>query len=126
MAIISSSHAQVIFEENFENPALPQGWAIESNASDGGWRFSNPGVLSSQFYTIPSNGSAGIAATNDDACNCDKLSDRLIMPPLDLSAVSSAVVKFDVHYFDGTYQGFQENAFVDVSLDGTNWQTVKK
>ena len=119
-------NAQVIFEENFETPSLPNGWSIESSASDGGWRFANPGVLSSQFYTIPSNGSAGIAATNDDACNCNKSNDRLIMPALDLSNVSSAVVKFDVHFFDGTYQGFQEDAFVDVSTDGVNWVTIKQ
>ena len=119
-------NGQILFQEDFESTGIPSGWSIESNASDGGWRFANPGVLSSQFYTIPSNGSAGIAATNDDACNCNKSSDRLIMPAIDLSGVSAAVIKFDAHFFDGTYQGFQEDAFVEASTDGVNWQTLRQ
>ena len=33
-----SLQAQIIFQEDFEGGALPAGWVIQSNATDGGWR----------------------------------------------------------------------------------------
>ena len=125
IACFTSIQAQIIFEENFESPELPEGWSVDTRATDGGWRFSNSGVLSSQYYMIPSNGSAGIASTNDDACNCDKSNDRLILPELDLSDVQAAVLQFDVHYFDRSFQGFQEEAFVEV-FDGNDWRQISQ
>ncbi len=117
--------AQVIFQENFENGSVPNGWTIQSNASDGGWKVGSSSALSSDFFDILSNGSSRIAATNDDACNCDKSDEFFITPPIDLSGQSAVILKFDVFYTDQSYQGAQEDATIQISEDGTNWNVLE-
>lgn len=117
--------AQVIFEEDFEGLAFPDGWAITTNATDGGWLVGSAAALSSQSFPIASNGSSRIIATNDDGCNCNKSDEYLIMPPLDLSDLSSVVLSFDAYYTDDSYQGSQEDATIEVSLDGTSWTVLE-
>jgi hypothetical protein len=121
LTLFSGLHSQVLFEENFEGGSIPAGWINETNASDGGWKVGTASSLSSQFFPIPSNGSANIAATNDDDCNCNKRDEYFISPAIDLSTVTSAVLRFDAFYTDQTEQGIQENARIEVSLDGSNW-----
>ncbi|MCB0662001.1 MAG: choice-of-anchor J domain-containing protein [Saprospiraceae bacterium] len=119
-------HGQIIFEEDFESGEMPAGWTIETKASDGGWNVGTASALSSQYFPIrPNSGSTYIAGTNDDACNCDKSDEYLITPPIDLSNQTAAVLKFDAFYTDNGYQGFDEDATIEVSLDGTNWVVVE-
>ena len=100
--LLSGLHGQVIFEEDFETGSIPTGWTIQTNATDGGWKVGSAASLSSQYFPILSNGSPNIAATNDDQCNCNKSSEYFITPPIDLSAVSAAVLRFDSYYTDQT------------------------
>ncbi|MFQ5448599.1 MAG: choice-of-anchor J domain-containing protein, partial [Saprospiraceae bacterium] len=117
-------NAQVLLDENFEGGA-PATWTQQTAATDGGWNFGTAGSLSSAYFPIPDNGS-NIAATNDDGCNCDKNADYFITPAIDLSGVAGAVLKFDMFYADGSYQGVQEVATVDVSTDGgATWTQVE-
>lgn len=88
-------NAQTLLLEDFEAGTLPANWTQSSNATDGGWQVSDAGTLSSQFWPITSNGSDQIAATNDDACNCNKRADYLVSPPLDLRTLSSIAIEFD-------------------------------
>ncbi|MBT8189246.1 MAG: Omp28-related outer membrane protein [Saprospiraceae bacterium] len=117
--------AQVLVEENF-NGTLPMDWSVETSATDGGWVVGSSASLGSQFWPVsdPEDGTTFIA-TNDDACNCDKSSDRLIMPAVDLSMMSGAVfLNFDIAYAQGTY-GVAEALFLDVSYDGgTTWEQL--
>jgi len=115
-----SSDAQIIFSEEFESVTFPVDWQNISDATDGGWRFGASETLSSQYFGIASNGTR-IAATNDDNCNCDKSNDLLITKPIDLSNETSAVLKFDLYFGNELFQGAQENATVEISLDGVNW-----
>lgn len=115
------AQGQILLQEDFEAPSLPSGWSIQTNATDGGWKIGTPAVLSSQFFTIISNGSSRMAATNDDACNCDKGEDYLITPVLDFTGLTSVALQFDLFYGANTYQGVTERATVEVSLDGVNW-----
>ncbi len=121
---LSTLNAQVLLDEDFEGGA-PATWTQQTTATDGGWNVGTAGSLSSAYFPIPDNGS-NIAATNDDGCNCDKNADYFITPAIDLSSVAGAVLKFDMFYADGSYQGAQEVASVDVSIDGgTTWTVVE-
>jgi thiol-disulfide isomerase/thioredoxin len=125
---LNLASAQVFFSENFNAAAtIPTGWSQTTLATDGGWKFGASAGNSSQYFTLPSNGT-NIASTNDDGCNCDKSVDRLVTPSFDLSAAAGQLVylKFDSYYFQGSYNGAQEHAYVKISTDGgTNWTTVQ-
>ncbi|GIV32243.1 MAG: hypothetical protein KatS3mg030_545 [Saprospiraceae bacterium] len=114
----------IILGEHFEDSGIPAGWTQQTNASDGGWKTGTAAALSSQFFPIPSNGTR-IAATNDDGCNCDKNTDRLILPKLDLSAYSAVSISFDLFFAKGSYQGKTESAWLQYSIDdGTTWTNL--
>ncbi|MCB9290730.1 MAG: choice-of-anchor J domain-containing protein [Lewinellaceae bacterium] len=117
-------NGQILLQEDFESGTLPDGWSIQTNATDGGWAVGAAAAISSQYWDISNNGSQHIAATNDDACNCDKSQDYLIMPPLNLSGLTAAALRYDVFYAGNTYQGSTERATIEVSLDGTSWQEI--
>jgi len=121
-----ATKGQILLQEDFEDPTLPAGWNILTNATDGGWKIGTASVLSSQYFTISGNGSVRIAATNDDDCNCDKSQDYLITPPLDLTGFSAVALTFDMFYGENSYQGITERATVEVSLDGVNWTELEE
>ncbi len=118
--------AQVLLSEDFESGSLPAGWVNQSNATDGGWLNGTAPSLTSQFFPIPDNGTR-IIATNDDGCGqtCDKSDEYLISAPIDLSGVSSAAVRFDLYYTDQAFEGDQEDARLEVSTDGVNWEFLQ-
>lgn len=122
---VTMMFSQILVEENF-NGTLPMDWSVETSATDGGWVVGNSATLASQFWPVadPADGTTFIA-TNDDACNCDKSADRLIMPTVDLSMLSGAVfLNFDIAYAQGTY-GVAEALYLDVSYDGgASWEQV--
>ena len=113
--------AQVLFEENFEGGTIPSGWTIESSATDGGWQTGSTASLSSQFFPITANGSSGIAATNDDACNCNKSDEYFITPVIDLSDQTAAILSFDAFFTNNSYLGNDEDATIEISTDGITW-----
>ena len=124
LSSVFALNGQTLLQEGFEGGMLPAGWSIQTNASDGGWAISTAAVISSQYWEVSSNGSQQIAATNDDACNCDKSQDYLITPPLDLSGLTAAALRYDAFYAGNTFQGFTERATVEVSLDGESWEEI--
>ncbi|MFT5262160.1 MAG: hypothetical protein ACI8YQ_000889 [Polaribacter sp.] len=122
---LGSINAQIIFEENFESGSLPTGWTVESNATDGGWNVGNAGSLASNNFAVPGNGSTGMAGTNDDACNCDKSNESLMSPSFNLDGITAAILSFDAVYLDNIYQGDQEDATIEVSIDGgATWAAI--
>ena len=119
--LASPSFSQVIFQEDFEAGNIPAEWTVETNATDGGWLVNTPNALSSQYFSIQENGSSRIAATNDDNCNCDKSDESFNTPAIDLTNIENAILSFDAYFLDETYQGAQENATVEISIDNENW-----
>ena len=109
--------AQVILSENFEGGSVPAGWTSQTLATDGGWKVGTASALSSQYWTVTANGSTRIAASNDDACNCDKSQDYLVTPPLDLSSVNAAVLSVDVFFQANVFQNATERLTIEVSTD---------
>ena len=115
----------VLVSEDF-NAGLPGDWTVTTNASDGGWVSGTSASIASQFWPVAdSPDGTTFMATNDDACNCDKSQDRLVMPALDLTAQTGALfLTFDLAFAQGTY-GATEALFIEVSYDGgTSWETV--
>ena len=123
LLIVTMSYSQVLLTEDFESSTIPVDWQIISDATDGGWKTGTSQSLSSQYFPIESNGSI-IVATNDDDCNCNKENEYLITRPIDLSEVDAAILKFDLYYTDQAFQGVQEDATVEISLDGINWTVL--
>ena len=123
---ILGAQGQVIFQEGFESAGLPAGWSIQTDATDGGWKIGTPTSISSQFWPVTPNGSIRIAGTNDDACNCDKSNDYLVTPVMDFSGLTSIALKFDMYFGANTYQGATEHAYVEVSLNGTDWEVLEE
>ncbi len=125
-AILCSANAQILFQEDFESGDLPDGWGIETFATDGGWITGTPADLSSQYWDIPDNGSQYVIATNDDQCNCNKSQDVLFMPAIDLSGVGVASLAVDIFFGKRDFQGAVEEGRVSVSIDGgSSWTVIK-
>lgn len=129
---------QTVFSEDFESGVLPAGWQIKSKAVDGGWNINSPLLLSSKYLAIPANNSTKVAATNDDACNCDKSQDLLITDEYDLSSYISLVLQLDLFFGGNSYKNIKESFKVLYSIDGGNqwnvlgtvkrtegWETIK-
>ena len=114
----------ILLDEDFEGVAFPLGWTQTTNAIDGGWLMGTNTLLQSQWWSIGAHGK--FIATNDDECDCDKTVDYLIMPPFDLSNISSAVLQFQNYFDGGSLSGGTEVATVEYSLDnGSTWNLLQ-
>ena len=112
-----------ILTQDFETGALPTGWTRSQSTPSVGWEFG--ANLSSQYWAIPTH--TKYAASNDDAHDTQAATtnvadkDRLITPPLDLSAQSTVALKFDA-FFSGDYGSV---ATIEASTNGgTTWTTI--
>ncbi len=109
--------------QDFEGGALPAGWNQQSSASDGGWLYGDSTLSGSLLWNIPAH--TNFVATNDDTCNCDKSSDRLISPCFDFSNEYSPSLSFEIFFNSASANGIHETATLDVSTDnGQNWITL--
>ena len=94
----SQAQAQnIIMTADFQS-GLPGAWSQQTQSTDGGWLNGNANQLQSEYWDIAPHGK--FMATNDDACDCDKSQDYLIMPPFDFLGLSGVVLEFE-NYFDG-------------------------
>lgn len=121
---VGTTNAQVIFTEDFEGGVLPADWSITTNASDNGWNVGTAAALASNFFEVTNNGSQNIIGTSDDVCNCNKANDYLIMPPLDMTNITSLVLSADIFYLGQSYQGIDEIGTIEVSTDNMQTWTV--
>ena len=114
----------ILLEEDFEGLTFPLGWTQTTNSSDGGWLLGTNTLLQSQWWSIGAHGR--FIATNDDECDCDKTVDYLIMPPFDLTNLTSAVLQFQSYFDAGSLDGGTEVATVEYSLDnGVSWNLLQ-
>ena len=114
----------ILLEEDFEGLTFPLGWTQTTNSTDGGWLLGTNTLLQSQWWTIGAHGK--FIATNDDECDCDKTVDYLIMPPFDLSTITSAVLQFQSYFDAGSLNGGTEVATLEYSLDnGISWNLLQ-
>ncbi len=110
-----ASYAQTtILSADFQGTGIPAGWSQTTLATDGGWKFGS--ALGSSSFAIPAH--TKYAASNDDACDCDKSADRLKTSAMDLSSYTKIFMSVDILFYEGTYQGATESANIEVSTDG--------
>ena len=119
-ALIANSQ---ILTQDFEGAGLPIGWTRTQSTPSVGWEFG--ATLSSTYWAVPSH--TKYAASNDDAHDIQAATqniadkDRLITPPLDLTAQTAVAVKFDAFFSGGT----GSVATVEASTNGgTTWTTI--
>ena len=124
LLMTSTGWAQTtLYSQNFEGTGLPTDWSQTSNATDGGWKFGTNTQLQSSSFPITAH--TKMACTNDDACNCDKSNDILVSPTIDFSGYSYVFMSFDNYYYNLSYGGATEAAYIKASTDGgTTWTTV--
>lgn len=116
---IAQSIDSVYLSQNFQGSGMPAGWHQTTLASDGGWKFGTNTQLQSSYFTPSAH--TKFACTNDDACNCNKSADRLIMDTLDFTGQTAVVIEFAYYYM-----AIDESASVEISLDnGMTWQVVE-
>ena len=88
-----SAQTVVFGPEDFEGTMdattnLPTDWQETGLSTDGIWSVGDDAAASSQYWTVPPHPSGGVFTfSNDDACNCDKSEDRMILPEQDFSAL---------------------------------------
>ncbi|MFT4666953.1 MAG: polyhydroxybutyrate depolymerase [Polaribacter sp.] len=115
----------ILLSEDFEDPIFPSLWDQATNATDGGWLLGTNTALESEFWSIAPHGN--FIATNDDACDCDKSTDYLILPPLDLSASTVVALEFQNYFDGGSLFGGTEVATIEYSLDnGISWNILQE
>ena len=102
---------------------IPTGWQETGLSDDGIWAVGDETVASSQYWAVPAHPSGGVFSfSNDDACNCDKSEDRMILPEQDFSALAGFLTLNADLYHDGAYGNIGS---VEVSTDqGTTWTEV--
>ena len=118
----NTTNAQIFFTEDFEGTmganGLPAGWTESGLATDGIYDVGDNVMANSAGYW-PAPAHTLFAQSNDDACNCDKSEDRLILPVQDFSTLTGGLELIADFYMDGQYSS---TGFVEVSTDGgTTW-----
>lgn len=120
-----TSAQTILLSEDFDAPNFPATWSQMTAANDGGWILGTNTALQSEYWSIAAHGN--FIATNDDACDCDKSMDYLIMPPFDFSGSSVVVLQFQNYFDGGTLFGGTEVATIEYSLDdGMNWTILEE
>jgi len=116
--------------QNFESCSMPSGWRSSSVPSgcNNSWQVGTPSSTSSTYFQISSNGSSCIAVINDDgdSGSCDRSNgDTLFSPAVIISGSRTVMLYLQYYYYDGTYQGDQEDFKLLVSRDsGRTWQVA--
>ena len=123
-----SAQTVVFGPEDFEGTMdattnLPTDWQETGLSTDGIWAVGDDAAASSQYWTVPPHPSGGaFSFSNDDACNCDKSEDRMILPEQDFSALGGFLTLNADVFHSGTYGNIGS---VEVSTDqGTTWTQV--
>lgn len=125
VSALTCGNAQtIILTEDFEGGAVPATWSQVTAATDGGWKVGINTALQS-LPAFPIDPHTNIAATNDDLCNCNKNNDILVSPVMDLTTNTNVFLSYDNYYYNLSYQGLSESAYILASIDGgTTWTTV--
>lgn len=118
-------NAQIIYQEDFETTgigSLPAGITVSTLSTDNGWTVGTQIEATSTFWGPDGANATKYAYTNDDACDCDKSNDKLILPSQDFSTSPDGVVLEANVFMDGEWQG---KGAVEVSTDaGATWVKI--
>ncbi|MFT5858221.1 MAG: hypothetical protein ACI865_000305 [Flavobacteriaceae bacterium] len=121
----NAANSQIFFTEGFEGALdpltdLPATWTESGLSIDGFYEVGDEVLANSAgYWPVPAH--TLFAQSNDDACNCDKSEDRLILPVQDFSTFTGGVELIADFYMDGNYGS---TGFIEVSTDGGATWTV--
>jgi len=102
------------FEENFDS-GMPCDWNNNSH-----WSFGSISEVEGPYWNIPNHNQ--FAVSNDDACDCDMMQDRLISPPLILDNLEDDISLSFSAFFTADYGSI---ASIEISNDmGYSWQNL--
>ena len=111
--------------EDFSGGAIPPGWTVINNSTGGipptQWIVALTNEPCGDYTGNLTGGSGPFAVANSDCAGPTVAMDtQLITPPVDMSSLSSATLRFDEDY-----HWLFDNADVDVSTDGgVSWTNV--
>jgi subtilisin family serine protease len=107
-----------LLSESFDSTSTPAGWSVVNRTDKGGWVFTDDGARGNL-----TGGSGGFAIIDSDHLGIGNHEDTdLITPPLDLTATTSPVLRFNS---DWRAVGNGDVADVDISIDGgTTWTNL--
>ena len=112
-----------VLSEDFESvavPALPAGWTTTTTGTDAGFTTgTDVQANSAGYWPVPTHGT--FAMTNDDACNCDKSGDYLILPAVDLTGLVGVRLSFN-YLDDRTYGG--TGGSVELNINSGGWNSI--
>jgi hypothetical protein len=125
--ISTQSNAQIFFTEDFEGTMnattnIPNNWTESTAGATDGIYDVGDNLLanSASYWPVPAH--TNFAQSNDDACNCDKSNDKLILPYQDFTSYTNGITLAADLYMDGRYSS---TGLVEVSTDsGSTWTTV--
>ena len=102
------------FEESFDS-GMPCDWSNDSH-----WSFGDVSDVLGPYWNIPDHNQ--FAVSNDDACDCDMMQDRLITPPLIIDNLEGDISLSFSTFFTGDYGSI---ANIEISNDmGDSWQNI--
>ena len=102
------------FEENFDS-GMPCDWKNDTK-----WTFGDVNDVLGPYWMIPNHNQ--FAVSNDDACDCDMMQDRLITPPLIIDDTEGNINFSFSTFFTGDYGSI---ANIEISNDmGDSWQNI--
>lgn len=112
------AQSDTLLFEDFEEE-LDSLWKLESN-----WATGTTVGLSSEFFIIPGEGR--VAAINDDAfLEGNSSIGKLISPPIDLTNIESAMLRFDAYFINGDFGGDETAKVMVTTDDGLTWEVLK-
>ena len=124
LAMVCQAGTAQIYVQDFEATGIPDGWSTSQASGSTGFTVGSNTALSSAYVNIPAH-DGNLAAANDDECNCDASMDYLISPEFDLSASPAAYINIDYFFLNGDYEGADEQAFLEASVDGgATWTPI--
>ena len=102
------------FEESFDS-GMPCDWNNDSQ-----WSFGQVSDILGPYWNVPDHNQ--FAVSNDDACDCDMMQDRLITPPLIIDNLEGDISLSLSAFFTGDYGSI---ASIEISNDiGVSWQNI--
>lgn len=110
-----SLYSQLLWQDPLDNPSTFSQWAQQTQEVQSQWMQGSAQALSSAYWKIPHR--VGVAATNDDACNCNKSKDVLFSPWISLNQEDSLILSVDLFFNQGFYNNNQEQAYVFYQTD---------
>ncbi len=110
-----------VFSESFDAGTLPAGWTLDTASGDG-WSIASGADPCGQFDGNRTGGSGPYALLNSNCPGFQFDDASLVTPPIDLSSLSSAAVRWANDFIN---DGVSSSADVDASVDGgATWVNV--